>query len=347
MHTGTHLRKLLHPGPVISPHRHTGRRLPHEHTSYAFLATLMFMTGIFMTLVTISATRTEATRPGPEKGTVGVSGAMPAPPPKQAPVILTPRTGQRFTALPVTVTGICGKETIVEIFTNGIFAGATPCTDKETFALDMGLLYGSNELVARGYDALDQTSPESNRVTVFFDAAPPAPDPLDSLNDLQSQLILRASPIYRGVMPKVGLPLPVEIVGGTRPYSVSVDWGEGKADLITRPVPGTFRSEHAYSRPGTYQVRIKASDVKGRIAFLTVVVIVNGKAELISSTSSGAGGGFWGGAGGAGSGKTPSILLNLSITWPLYFLALVAVTCFWLGEVREKHKLRRHDGAFG
>ncbi len=315
--------------------------MPHHHTSYLSLAVLLLMTGVYMLLVTAAAIGTiAAPRPGPESGTVGVSGTMPAPPPKNAPVITAPRFGQRFSNLPVPVTGTCEKNTIIEVYTNGIFAGGTACTDKGTFSVDIGLLYGSNELFARAYDALDQGSPDSNRVVVFYDAAPPAAGGIDGSNDLQSQLLLRASPVYRGVDPKRTFTLPIEIIGGTRPYSVSIDWGEGKADLITREAGGFFRPEHTFARPGTYEVRIKASDIKGRIAFLTVVVIVNGKAENM-------GGAGAGGAGGAGGdGKVQTILLQLSLTWPLYFLALVAVVSFWLGEVREKHKLRKHSGAF-
>lgn len=338
--------EVLHPTPVLSHHRHSGRPLPHQHTSYAFLALLLLITGVLLSVTTAATVATiSANRPGPESGTVGVQGTMPAPPPKNAPVITSPRTGQRFGDLPVPVTGICEKGTIIELFTNGIFAGSSPCTDKQTFSIDVGLLYGSNELVARAYDALDQASPESNRVTVFYDAVPPGPRPIDGTNDLESQLLLRASPVYRGVMPKQAFPLPIEIVGGTRPYSVSINWGEGKPSLITRESGGTFRAEHSFSRPGTYEVRIKASDIKGRIAFLSVVIIVNGRAELVGSY--GAGGGAGGAGTGGGEGKTQTILMQLSVTWPLYFLALIAVISFWLGEVREKHKLRRHTGAFG
>lgn len=262
---------------------------------------------------------------GPDAGSVGLSGRVPGPPPTAAAVITSPRNGQRFAASPITVTGTCPKDLIVELYKNDIFAGSGVCHDDQTFKFDIDLLYGANTLVARVYDALDQPGPDSAAVTIYYDALPPQGAPVDSSNSNNIQLLLRSSPVYRGAFPKDTLKIPLEIIGGKAPFAVNVDWGDDKSDLFTRADNSPFEVKHAYVRPGTYQVTFRASDSQQRVAFLTVIVIINGRAEVASGITK--------------LGPRASDRGGLLLVWPILGAAVLMVISFWLGERREKHVL--------
>lgn len=317
----------MHAKLKLSEHRHSGRHLPHRHTSYPALGLLLLLCGLIVGGTTAGALADS--HPPPQAGSVSLSGQMPAAPPAAPPQITNPRSGQHFSQTPITVSGTCSTGDLVEVYKNDLFAGAAQCTDK-AFTMQIDLLYGTNTLVARAYDALDQASPDSAAVVVYYDAAPPQSSPLDFANLLGNQLLLKTNPVFRGAYPGVDYDVPVQVIGGQAPYSISVDWGDGKTDLLPRGVAGSFDLVHQYARPGTYQVTIKAADNSKQTAFLQVLVVVNGQAV-----------GSAGQTGGTSSNQT--LTLRLLMVWPLYLLALMAVAGFWMGEVREKRKLE-HQG---
>lgn len=308
----------------LSHHHHSLRLRPHEHTSYLPLAILLLLVSLPLTVFTAYA-GTPYT--GPEAGSIGLTGTMPAKPPTVAATITTPGNGQRFSSSPVPVGGTCPKETLVEIYKNDIFAGSTPCTSSGTFSLDVDLLIGQNTLVAKVYDALNQPGPDSNQVTVFYDALPPQAGPLTPLNLGGSQIILNTDAVFRGVFPERELVIPIDIVGGTPPYAVNIQWGDATNKMVPRGDNATFRVAHTYHKPGTYQITLQATDSGGRVAFLTVAVIVNGQPSItpVASTTS-----------------SSATMNKLLVLWPLYVASVAVLISFWLGERREKQLLKDH-----
>jgi hypothetical protein len=303
----------------ISHHHHSWRLRPHEHTSYLPLGLLLLGVGFVLIAYTASAAS-----PGPESGSVGLSGVVPGKAPTIAATIKTPSNQQRFSVSPVTVTGTCPANTLVEVFKNDIFAGSTPCSNNGTYSLDVDLLIGQNILIARVYDALNQPGPDSNAVTVFYDALPTQSDSLTPLNFGGDQLLLNTDAIFRGVFPEQELAVPIDILGGTPPFAVNVQWGDSTNKVIPRNDNVTFKANHAYKKAGTYQVSIQATDAVGRVAFLTVASIVNGQPSIAAATKA--------------STTTTNQLLVL---WPLYVGAFAVVISFWLGERREKEILMK------
>lgn len=259
--------------------------------------------------------------PGPQGGSVSLTGTMPENPPTTAAVIQSPANGQHFTTSPVTVSGSCPEATLVVIYKNDIFGGSAPC-DSGSFSMKVDLLIGQNDLIARVYDALNQAGPDSTKVTVFYDALPAQGAPLSLINLPEKQLLLNTDAVYRGIFPGQGLSVPITIIGGTSPFAVNIQWGDGSNSTIPRGDNATFSATHTYKKPGTYIISIQATDSVGRIAFLQVTAIVNGVPETIASTS------------------TASTSTNqLLVLWPLFAIALSVVTSFWLGEQREKRLL--------
>lgn len=303
--------------------RHSGRIRPHEHTAYMPLLAILMVVGLSLMAYTA---RAATPYDGPEAASIGITGTMPAKAPTVAAVIKVPKDGQHFTTSPITVSGTCPSNTIVELFKNDIFAGSTPCTDVDIFSIDIDLMIGKNTLMARVYDALNQPGPDSNKVVVYYDALPPQSDPLNLL-DLGSQLLLNTDSVFRGIFPGKNFSMPIDIIGGTPPYAVNVQFGDSNNKVISRNDNTTFSVTHNYQKAGTYQVTIQVTDSRGNVSFLTVAVIVNGQPSTAT---------------GSTSTTTPtSILGKLLILWPLYAAVVAIVTSFFIGEKREKHILEK------
>ena len=307
--------KLIH-------RRHTGQVRPHEHTSYLPLALLLLVTGFFLTTYTAAAW----TRPTPESGSIGITGVMPGKPPTTAATINTPKDGQRFTTTPITVSGSCPKDTLVELYKNDIFAGSGVCNEEGTYSFDIDLLIGSNTLVARVYDALNQEGPESNKVTVYYDALPSQGAPITSLNFGGDQLLINTDAVFRGSFPDKEMSIPIDIIGGRAPYAINIQWGDSTNKVVSRPDNATFRTTHTYKKAGTFQLAIQATDADGRVAFLTVASIVNGQPDPETIAAS----------------NTKTTTNSLLLLWPLYASTFAVVVSFWLGEWREKRVLIKH-----
>lgn len=307
----------MHTWLKISHHSHSGRLRPHEHTSYGPLFVLLLIVGLVLTISTVNAQS-----PGPQAGSIGLTGGMPGKPPDTAAVITSPRNGQRFTTSPVNVSGTCPSGTLVQIYKNDIFAGSTPCDGSGRFSVDVDLLIGQNILIARVYDALNQPGPDSAPVTVFYDALPPQPAGLNPLGFGGAQLLLVTDAVYRGIFPNQTMKVPVTVLGGTPPYAVNVQWGDLENKLVPRNDNLLFHVEHVYKKPGVFQLTLQATDSQGRVAFLTVAAIVNGQPDQA-----------------AGGTSTDEKSNTLFVLWPLFVAAVAVVIAFWLGERREKHIL--------
>jgi hypothetical protein len=313
----------MHEWLKISHHSHSGRLRPHEHTSYLPLAVLVAFVGVLLSVYSWPAF-SQASTPysGPEAGSVSVTGTLVKPPPRVAATIAAPANGQHFSISPITVSGSCPQNTLVEIYKNDIFAGSGPCEDNGTYRIEVDLLFGQNTLVARVYDALNQAGPDSNSVTVSYDALPSQSAALSFLNFNARQLLLNTDAVYRGVFPDQELNVPISILGGTAPYALNVEWGDSSNKVIPRGDNLAFNATHTYRKAGTYQISLQATDSQGGVAFLTVAAIVNGQPAAIASVS---------------NTKTP--VNKLLVLWPMYAATATIVFSFWLGERREKRVL--------
>lgn len=308
----------------ISPRHHSGKLKPHEHTSYGMLA-LVLLVAVFPLVVYTASAATPYD--GPESGSIGLSGIVPGKPPTTAATITAPPNGQRFPTSPVTVSGTCPVTTLVEIYKNDIFAGSTACTDTGTFTLDVDLLIGQNTLVARVYDSLNQAGPDSNKIIVFYDALPTQSTGINTLDFGGPQLLLNTDAVFRGTFPGQEVSVPIDIIGGTPPYAINIQWGDATNKVVSRPDNTTFHQPHVYQKAGIYQLSVQGSDGNGRVAFITVAVIVNGQPDVAATTA---------------AAKT-DILGRLLVLWPLYTSTVAILISFWLGERREKAILaKRH-----
>ena len=256
-----------------------------------------------------------------EQGSVGIEGRISAPAPTTAATISIPRSGQVFTTLPVTVSGICPNGLLVKLFKNNVFAGSVQCNNG-SYSMIIDLFDGQNDLVARVYDALDQAGPDSNVVTVSFSSSKPV---------FSGRVSLTSSIAKKGSNPGEVLTWPITLSGGDGPYALNVDWGDGKTpDLISQSFPGTFNIQHVYDNPGVYNIIIKATDKNGGVAYLQLVGVANGPLSQESADAK------------ADDSETNAGSQKVTILWqPAAVMIPFIATTFWLGKKHELHTLKK------
>ncbi len=272
-----------------------------------------------------------------------VTAAVHAPPVTSPAQITSPTDGSRFTSVPITVTGICpAGASYVEIFRNNLMSGSTPCSSTSSFQLDVDLFPGQNSLVAHVFNITDDEGPVSNTITVFYDVPTPVPQPSGSGSSssatpseqtVSSPLTLMTNFIYKGYLVGEQVSWPIEISGGTLPYAINVNWGDGHNDVISRDTAGQFDLSHVYQKPndkgGFYTIKIQASDANSSKAYLQIFIVVHQKGAA---------------AGPIFNKPPPSLNSNtwIWVAWSAYAVVLLMSTSYLLGEKAELINLRHH-----
>jgi len=340
--------------------RHTGHVTPHQTTSYPVLAMLLLLVGVFLggwghmvTADTITA-----------QDSYVVHASVPGPPPSQPATIDEPHDGDVFTTSPITVSGSCPVNTYESLYRNGAFSGVAQCDAAGHYELSTSLFPGTNQLQVRDYSQTDVGGPLSNIVTVQYNppVPPKAPDSsgtggtpsttnTSGPNVYGEPLIFKTNFVYEGHYVDTVTTWQLDIEGGTAPYAISVEWGDGQHSLLSRPKAGTFTVQHTYTKPGSgyrgsYVTKFSASDSDGAQTILQLLAIVNNPpSALFLNNANGhgaAGGSTSGSAGGSGENVRSYVLTLMKFIWPTYGVAVLLVISFWLGEQREYLRLKSH-----
>lgn len=292
----------------------------------AFIAAIWLTILISLSGVASASALAPLTYPtNPQSGGTGLSGTIPSPPPTQAATIAIPTNGQSFTSQPVNVAGLCPANLLIKLYVNSVFSGSAMCTSG-SYAIEATLFDGTNSLVAVDYDALNQAGPNSNTVTVSYSG------PSGSAT---TGITLTSDYARLGANPGSTLSWPIIISGGSPPYAVSIDWGDGSAaELVSQPGSGTFNITHIYAAAGVYKVLIKAKDTSGNVGYLQLVGVANGSINQGNTSKNAGGAGSTNGTNNNGIG-TPIIAGFIATA-----IILPAFT-FWLGRQHLLHWIRK------
>ncbi|MDX2776455.1 PKD domain-containing protein [Streptomyces caniscabiei] len=249
------------------------------------LACLAILTGLTLNVPIAHAQTTS--------GDITVDGVVSGPPPATAPTIEEPAPNTTFSTKSATIKGSCIAGLIVKVYRNNFFAGSALCQPDGTYSLSIDLFVGENTLVTRQFDSSGQASPDSNTVAVFYtpQTTPVLPDtsrvpigpgpalPPDTPAIAQFQLIIDYDYTLQSIYTGTPFYLPVKFTGGTGPYAVNVNWGDGTNDVFSRNDTEPFTIDHTYQKAGYYTVTIKVSDSKGEQASLQFVLLASGKPD--------------------------------------------------------------------
>lgn len=125
--------------------------------------------------------------------------------------------------------------------------------------------------------------------------------------------------------PKVEQVLGVIIWGGTPPYAVSVDWGDGSDETLISLKSQSYRKEtFSYKNSGNYNIIFKLKDSTGNTATVQTAVQVNGAVTTPASPISALVGELF----NSSWLKTPV---------PLYILAVAITFGFWGGDIFDRY----------
>jgi hypothetical protein len=319
-------------------HRHTGHLTHRSTTSYPTLAMIVLCVGAFLA----SWTGYVKAWPPPVTNSYTVHASVPGPAPSQPATIDTPKSGTAFSTSPITVSGSCPLNTYVNIFRNGVYSGTSICQSNGTYQLQVGLFEGANQLKAIDYSLTDVPGPESNPVNVTYNPKVASrSQPSSKAAPIAEPLLLKSEFTFQGHYIGEQSSWDLDVEGGIAPYAVSVDWGDGSHDLISRDKAGTFNITHTYKKAGHYKgsyvIKFSASDTAGNQAFLQTLAIVNNPG---------------GGAGSllrTGIGPPSGIGSLLKGVWQGYAVVVLMLASFWLGERKEyrlfKSRATKRTGA--
>lgn len=259
--------------------------------------------------------------PAPRTGGYGLEATKKQAPPTIGATIVSPGAGASFSKSPITVSGICPRGLLVQIYDNDVMAGSVMC-DSGSFSIEVSLFAGTNELKAIVYDDLYQAGPVSNIVTVTF-----MDTNFTRFGDLMT---LTSNYGRRSAANDTPLVWPLQLSGGMGPYAFSIDWGDGsEPQLLSQAFAGLININHVYKKAGIYRVNVNAADSNSVKAFLQVVAVSNGEAVAVDDAK-----------------KAEPAEQKTTILWaPTIVAFLLLLPAYWLGRrsqlVTIRHKLTK------
>jgi len=345
---------------TLAPHAHTGRPIRHHHTSHGVLLVALLLTGILL-FSNLGALRAYGVaNSGSHTVSVDVTGA----PPTTGADITYPTTNTVTQSEQIQVTGTCEPQLLVATYNNGTFAGSSICTSNSDYATIIHLVVGVNILQSQNYDGLNQPGPVTAQVVITREQVPdpvitpqnpvtpitatepqdiqpdptpevietPAPQPAvnpcyEQSNQIEfnpSDPTIIASCIIRDIFAGQTITVPIRVTGGTSPYALSINWGDGVTDLKT-VLDGEYHNyQHTYTQAGIINISLKTTDATGATSFLQTVVQVNGPTNPENI-------------------PTPigTIVSGIGSIWtevpvPLYWAAVALVLGFWIGDIFQR-----------
>ena len=312
---------------------------------------IMLLIGVLMFSWTRAVKADPLTPPVTNIYTVNASVVGTAP--KKAPTITFPLSGAKFSRSIMTLTGKCQSNTYIVLYRNGAFSGVGLCEENGTYHIRTDLFVGENDLQTQIFSPTDQPGPLSSVQTVYYHpvelpvVVPEQPvaksTPVSSTPTVKvsNPLLFKTQYKYRGTYTDTPSKWVMSIEGGSPPYAISVNWGDGDTELISKTTAGSFEIEHTYHKAGAYKgsyyIEFSATDAQKSKTFLQLLAIIN------DPPNKGV---------GAITGQSQNDIQNVAsndnpldsivkFAWSGYGVSLLMLTSFWLGEHRKMQQLSK------
>jgi hypothetical protein len=300
--------RILHEKLHLQHHRHTGHLLHHKHTSYRGLAVVFMLAGLSMIgLNMLSRAAADSL--------LSVGGTVMAAVPTTAPVLGdTPK--DTVTSSSVQISGTCpliSPQPIVVVTVNGKAAGSSVCDSANDFSVPVSLTPGPQQLSVSTQTITGGTGPASTPIT--FSYAPSASSATDT------PILVADAPFAFLGAEKTGA-WSGTISGGTAPYYLHIDWGDGKQDNY-KPAVGTGQYSHRYTKVQPYNAAFYLTDSHGHSTTLQYAVASYSTAAPVSTATT--------------NTKTPLMTPQVAGLYGLFVSTLAICGIIYL-EAKHAHK---------
>lgn len=273
-------KNIMHRHLKLHHHKHTGKLIHHRHTSYWALVLLVLISGATLFMMERTATADDLV----------VTATVPAPIPSEPAIITAPDNNSVISDTgAIELSGACPVVTpsvIVAVYRGNELLGSTSCTSSGRFSLLIMLRRGTQTLVAHIVTITGQTGPVSEEITITYappeepetpDAAPVNPGKTTKPPAASGVTPSRPSPLagqsldlfihlnspiltYR---PHFPTQFQASFSGGTLPYTVHVNWGDGKSSTIDILDNDVHVFSHIYQSDTITQFSITVTDSSG------------------------------------------------------------------------------------
>jgi hypothetical protein len=297
---------VVHRHLHLQHHHHTGRVLHHRHTSYRGLAVVLVLSAAFIVGLNVLSRATA--------DSIYVTARNPAPIPATPAEITSPSDGTVIHTANLTVSGTCPvivPRVIIAIVDNGTEVGSMACDTNNEFSVPVTLNYGDHTLLARSYTITDDTGPDSISVHVSYPLPPPPPiasSPNTTGTPQRTNAPSSQTPSEEsGVSPlsiTSAKPFIVygpskdalwigHISGGKPPYTLTIDWGDGRNEthIVANSVEQYLR--HHYRVVQSYDVSFTISDAAGQHLQWHIAAVSPYSAPVAPLLSTGDGSWYW------------------------------------------------------
>lgn len=256
------MKRLLH----LQHHHHSGRVLPHKHTSYRGLLVLVALFGVALFALHQSVRADD----------IVVTAKVAAAAPSTQAVVTSHQDGDSVSTSSITIAGTCSyipPATVVEIHIDNQFVGSTACTSGGTFSTTITVAPGTHAILLRTVNISDDYGPDSTPIYITYSPAPPPtpgtstpPSTNDGSLPPQSgagELLIHSKSTYLLYGPEKDAEWIGYFQGGTLPYQVKIDWGDGTSSSFTDVDTSQQTYRHTYSTFESFFVTITVTDSAG------------------------------------------------------------------------------------
>lgn len=302
-----------------------------------------------------------------------VTAVVQAEPLTEGATITYPVDGASLTSTPINVSGTCPYGSYVKLYDNGLFSGVAWCVPAGTFQIETDLFDGKNVLLAEAFNITDQQGPATPSISIDYQAPAQAnsgssgssssssnqstgsnssvgaasssanSENSGSVASTPTPLLLTTDFQYQTFTTSTTFSWSMDLEGGTPPYTVGINWGDGQTSTAVYKTDPVFKITHDYKKQGYYPIKVDAVDAHGnhRLIQLAALIKLPG-APGIFTTNSGK------------PATPPSVKQNqlvtfftdtkgwLWIAWPSFIIVLLMMISFWLGERQEYHDIFRN-----
>ncbi len=227
-----------------------------------------------------------------------VSASVAFPPPTQAATIDPLLNNITVSNAAFVISGTCEVLTppgVITVLRGATLLGSQSCVSG-SYSLQIVLAEGVNTLIVRSASVSSLYGPDSSPVTITLNtpAAPipttpqtssPAPTTPGATNltpadnnafnaGTSSGLSIAPQDPFTVMSPSNQVSLSFRIDGGSTPYTIELNWGDGTTETKTIDKPGDYTFTHQYRNAGNYTVKGRLRDVLGAVTEISHAVVV-------------------------------------------------------------------------